>query len=131
MSITGDIKSTPTTLTIAGHKLELRLVRQLNHDDTANAAALLDTKITPNLIGVLYQTHLSAGTKLQGNNTLCGKNDTTWIVILLSQSNAPRSTADLYLANFSGSGEPDLRPSAIATSTHLCGTYWYEKSSST
>jgi hypothetical protein len=127
-AITGDIKSTPTSLMIAGHRLDLRLVRQFDHDDLVNASEIFTTKFTPNLTGGLYQTHLSASTTLLGRNTLCGKKDTTWIVILVSQSSTPSRAGELYLAPFSGLKGPDLSPSVVATSSDLCGTYLFERS---
>lgn len=125
-SITGDIRSTPTSLIIAGHRLDLRLVRQLDHDDLVNASEIFTMKFASNLTGGLYHTNLPASTTLLGGNTLCGKKkDTTWIVVLVSRSSAPDRAGNLYLATFSGSKSPDLTPSVVATSSDLCGTYTY------
>jgi hypothetical protein len=126
MAITGDIKSTDTSLTIADHRLELHLVRNLDEEDLKNALILLNKRFIPSIHGALYQISLAANLKLRGSNTLCGKSRTSWVVQIHSPARKTTEHENLYLAFFSGDQEPNLTPSVINTSTGLCGTYWYQ-----
>jgi len=128
MGITGDIRSDPTGLTIAGHHLQLRSKQELSADEIGDAARLFSRKVTDDLSGAIYRTYLGANTRLFGSNTLCGKKDTTWVVVMLSGPEGADHRRSLYLATFSGKNAPDLRPSVIDKSLDLCGTYWYERS---
>jgi hypothetical protein len=128
MGITGDIRSDPTGLTIAGHHLQLRSKQELSAEEIRDAASLFSRKGTDNLSGAIYRTYLGANTRLFGSNTLCGKKDTRWVVVMLSGPEGADHRRSLYLATFSGNNAPDLRPSAIDKSVDLCGTYWYERS---
>lgn len=123
-AITGDIESTPKGFKISGNDLTLQLIRKFGSEEIANAAKMFSMQSWSNLSGGLYRTRLSSSTRLVNGNTFCGKDDTTWIVVLISDNRQ-----DLHIANFSGESEPDLHPSIIAQSTNSCGTYWYQRAS--
>lgn len=127
MGITGDIRSDSSGLTIAGHHLQLRSKQELSSDEIKDAANLFSRKATDNLSGAIYRTYLRANTHLAGGNTLCGKKDTTWVLVMVSGPEGTDHRQSLYLATFSGTNTPDLRPSLIEHSLDLCGAYWYER----
>src|SRR6185312_684471 len=123
-AITGEIESTPKGFKIAGNDLPLQLIRKFGPEEIENAAKMFDLQNGANLSGGLYRTRLSSSARLVNGNTFCGKDDTKWIVVLISDKRQ-----DLHMANFSGDSEPDLHPSIIGKSTNFCGTYWYQKAS--
>jgi uncharacterized RDD family membrane protein YckC len=116
-AVTGDIEMLADGLRVAGNDLHLQVVRDLEGQDEVNAKELfmLGTAATAPI--TLYKTSISSETKFLNGSDLCGKDDTTWIVITTD-----RDGGTLYMAMFSGSSEPDLN---LQTSKNLCGTYSY------
>ena len=70
--------------------------------------------------GSLYKLNIPATQKFLKKNSLCGADDTQWMVSYLAGR-------ELQIAFFSGSKVPDLTPEAIANTTNLCGVYTYVK----
>jgi hypothetical protein len=125
MGVTGDIIETAHEFVIGNQHLKLTPVRRLENEELADAAELLNATLNPDTRGALYKTFLAPNTRLQGGNSICGRNATSWIVALRTTDN--RGGINLDLAFFSGKLTPDLSPSAINASRELCGTYWYQK----
>jgi hypothetical protein len=125
MSITGDAYLADNTLSFEHHKLPLTLDKKLDSDELKAAAELLQATMNADTKGELYKTHLPATVHLQNSNTLCGKSDTTWILMVRTVDRNGRSNLDL--ATFSGAKRPVIQTEALDHSTSLCGTYWYQK----
>ena len=68
--------------------------------------------------GNLYRVSIPAEKRFLHKNTLCGSDETQWVVTKVSGR-------DLSLALFSGPDMPVLTPEAMANTTNLCGTYAY------
>jgi hypothetical protein len=120
MGITGDVKTTDSTMAIGTKRLTLNLIHTLGNEDIRNAAKLFSLKPDERVFGGLYSTHFAATTKLQSGNTLCGKSSVSWVLEV-------RDGKDLYVAYFSGTDEPNLAPEVLNNSRDLCGAFWYEK----
>jgi hypothetical protein len=125
MGITGDIIETKDQLVIQHQHLKLTPVRKLEGRDLGYSAKLLYATLNNETRGELYKTYLPANAHLQGTNTLCGRNATSWIVVLHTVDR--NGGINLDLAFFSGSEQPDLTPAAISNSRELCSTFWYQK----
>ena len=118
MGVTGDLTVTPRSVTMAGRTLQLALLHTLAGPQLGQAAALFPVAVTSKLRGALYKVSIPATAAFKSSNTLCGKQATTFFVLLTDGS-------DLELAMFSGKNEPNLSANAIANSTEFCGTYSY------
>jgi len=120
VSITGDIEiSTDEAIVLGGKRYPSKLVRELQVDEIREAARLFSVEPPRNssALHALYKTDIPATQKLLRGNTLCGDEDTTWIVSLTDDENPQVWN----LAFFSGAREPDLD-----SLPGLCGTYRYQ-----
>jgi hypothetical protein len=70
--------------------------------------------------GSLYRLTIPASKKFLNKNTLCGAEDTQWMVTYVSGRS-------MRLALFSGQKAPTFTLDAISSSTDLCGTFAYTK----
>jgi hypothetical protein len=125
MGITGNIAETRDQFIIENQHLTLTPVRRLEGRDLGYAAKLLQATLSDQTRGEVYKTYLSANVHLQGTNTLCGRNATSWVVVLRTVDRNGGSNLDL--AFFSGREQPDLTPTAISNSKELCSTFWYRR----
>jgi hypothetical protein len=70
--------------------------------------------------GNVYRVSIPAAQKFQHKNTLCGGDETDWMVSFVSGRS-------LQLAFFSGKKMPEISSEALATTSSLCGTFTYSR----
>ena len=116
-STTGDIAFTDQKLYINFSAFTVAQIRTLTPAEITAAFAL---DAPPTGTGNLYRTSIPAGKKFVHSHTLCGGEDTEWVVTYLTGHT-------LQLLFFSGQDLPILTPDAISTSTTLCGVYGYSR----
>ena len=116
--ITGDITFSGTRIILNFSGFTVAQIRDLQPAE-ARAVFNFDTDAadTPGT-GNLYRTSIPAAKQFLHHNTLCGSEETQWILTWLSGKT-------LQLAFFSGAAIPALTPEAMANATDLCGTYTY------
>jgi hypothetical protein len=111
-SITGDIGITPDKLFINFAGFTIAEIRKLTPDEMV---AIFEAG---NGSGNLYRLNVPADKKFMHHNTLCGSEQTAWMVTL-------NEGKTLHVAFFSGQKPPVLTPEAISNTTDLCGTFLY------
>jgi hypothetical protein len=116
-SITGDVALSDEKISINLVSFTVARIRGL---EKAEASALFDPDGTAAGSGVLYRLIVPGERKFLHKNSLCGSDDTQWMVTYV----AGRS---LQLAFFSGAKPPVFTSDAIANSTDLCGKFSYVK----
>ncbi len=114
-SITGDIA-------ISGSKISINFVSFLISParpiKPTEVAAVFDEAIDTAGNGQLYHLKIPAARRFVGHNTLCGTQDTEWMVVYVAKP-------ELKVAFFSGEEVPLLTFDALQKSTNLCGTFTY------
>lgn len=113
--VTGDVVLTDTKIILNFSGFTLAQIRELT---PAEAAAAFNLDGTPDGTGNLYRTSIPAEKRFAHKNTLCGSEETQWVVSYLKGKS-------LQLAFFSGGQMPVLKPEALANTTSLCGTFSY------
>jgi hypothetical protein len=116
-SITGDVALSEEKISINFSTFTMVRVRGL---DKAEISAAFDADSNAEGSGSLYRLSVPAAQKFLHKNTLCGSDDTQWMV-------AYASGRSLQLAFFSGQKPPLLTRDAVSNSTDLCGIYSYVK----
>jgi hypothetical protein len=113
-SITGDIELSETKLSINFTPFVIAQIRKLEPSETSAVFASEGAGSGGNL----YRLNIPANRRFLHHNTLCGSDDTQWMVT---------SVADrtLHVAFFSGPDTPVFTPEALNNSTDLCGTFTY------
>jgi hypothetical protein len=86
--------------------------------EQGEAGALFDPDGTATGSGSLYRLNVPGEKKFLHKNSLCGSDDTQWMVTYV----AGRS---LQLAFFSGAKPPVFTADALANSTEMCGKFGY------
>jgi hypothetical protein len=114
-SITGDVALADEKITINFLNFTMARIRGL---DQAEASALFDPDGTATGSGSLYRLNVPGGKKFLHKNSLCGSDDTQWMVTYLSGRS-------LQLAFFSGAKPPVFTTDALANSTDMCGKFGY------
>ncbi len=114
-AITGDIAFTDLKVTINFSSFTIAQIRTLK---PAELNAVFNTELAETGTGDLYRLSIPAAKQFLHRNTLCGSEDTQWIV-------AYSTRRDLQIALFSGVAMPVLTPEAISNTTALCGTFSY------
>jgi hypothetical protein len=114
-SITGDVALSDEKISINFLSFTVARIRALEQGE---ASALFDADGTAGGNGSLYRLNVPGAKKFLHRNSLCGSDDTQWMVTYV----AGRS---LQLAFFSGQKPPVFTPDAIANSTDLCGKFSY------
>ena len=116
-SITGD-------LAIGDEKLAINLVSftiaRIRGLEPAEASALFDPDGTTAGSGSLYRLNVPADKKFLHKNSLCGSDDTQWMVTYVSGRS-------LQLAFFSGAKPPVFTAEALGSSADLCGKFSYTR----
>jgi len=116
-SITGDVALSDEKIAINLVTFTIAHIRALkpeeimavfNPDDMTGASASL------------YRVSIPASRKFLKKNSLCGSEDTQWMVTYVSGR-------AMKIAFFSGQKPPVFAPDAIANSTDLCGTFSYTR----
>ncbi len=112
-SITGDIAITDGKLYINFFPFTLAQIRKLQPAETG---AVFVGEGNGGGAGALYRLSIPASKRFLRHNSLCGSEETQWMVTSLVGGS-------LDVAFFSGSDMPVLTPEAMANSTDLCGTF--------
>jgi hypothetical protein len=116
-SITGDIALSDEKLSINFSAFTVARIRTL---DKPEISAVFDADSNAVGTGSLYRLNIPAARKFLHKNSLCGDEDTKWMVTYVSDHS-------LQLALFSGDTVPTFTFDAIRNSTALCGTFTYGK----
>jgi hypothetical protein len=116
-SITGDVALSDEKISINLVSFTVARIRGLEQGE---ASALFDADGTGGGNGSLYRLIVPGEKKFLHRNSLCGSDDTQWMVTYVSGRS-------LQLAFFSGQKPPIFTSDAIANSTDLCGKFSYVK----
>jgi hypothetical protein len=116
-SITGDVALSDEKISINLVSFTVARIRGL---EKAEASALFDPDGTAAGSGGLYRLIVPGERKFLHKNSLCGSDDTQWMVTFVSGRS-------LQIAFFSGAKPPVFTPDALANSTDLCGKFSYVK----
>ena len=95
ISITGDAYLEDKSLWFQHHRLPLIFDEELSGKQLRAAAELLQATMNANTKAIIYKTHLPARVRLEGTNTLCGRRDTDWILIVNTIDREGRSNLNL------------------------------------
>ncbi len=113
--ITGDIAFFGQKISLGFTAYTIAAIRPLKPEEVT---AIFNGAGDPGGAGNLYRTSIPAEKRFLHKNTLCGSEETQWIVTYVAGHN-------LQLAFFSGAAMPVLTPEAMANTTDLCGTFSY------
>jgi hypothetical protein len=116
-SITGDVTLADEKLTINFSSFPMARIRTL---DKSEVSAAFDADSNAEGAASLYRITIPYTKKFLHHNSLCGSEDTQWMVTYVSGHT-------LQLAFLSGEKAPVFTPEAFANSTALCGTFSYGK----
>jgi hypothetical protein len=116
-SITGDVSLADEKIIINFAGFPMAKVRTL---EKAEISALFDVDSTATGDATLYRLTVPAAKKFLNKNTLCGGEDTQWMVTYVSGKS-------MRLTLFSGQKAPIFTFNAISNSTDLCGTFEYAR----
>jgi hypothetical protein len=114
-SITGDVALSEEKISINLVSFTIARIRGL---EKAEASALFDPDGTAAGSGSLYRLIVPGEKKFLHKNSLCGSDDTQWMVTYVSGRS-------LQLAIFSGAKPPVFTSDALANSTDMCGKFGY------
>lgn len=114
-AITGDVALSGQRVSINFTTYPMAQIRALT---PAELAATFDAEPGAPGTGNLYRVSIPADKRFLHKNTLCGSEDTQWLVTYASGRS-------LQLAFFSSSQMPALSAEALANSSNLCGTFSY------
>jgi hypothetical protein len=115
-SITGDIGISPYKLFINFTGFTIAEIRTL----TAGEPNAVFEAENAGGVGKLYRLNVPAEKKFMHHNTLCGSDETQWMVTYVAGTT-------LHVAFFSGQKPPVMTPEAISSTTDLCGTFLYTR----
>ncbi len=114
-SITGDVALSEDKLSINFSAFTIAQIRAL---EPGELSAVFAAEGTAGGSGNLYRLRIPGDKKFMHKNTLCGSEDTQWMVTSVAGH-------ALHLAFFSGEKMPVFTQDAIANTTDLCGTFYY------
>jgi hypothetical protein len=114
-SITGDLSFAPDKITINFSTFTLAQIRELTADE--KQVLFPDTGAGT---GNLYRVQISSDKKFLHKNSLCGGEETDWVVTWVSAKK-------LNVALFSGGSIPSLTQDAVSNGQRLCGTFMYTR----
>ena len=113
--VSGDVAFTETKIVLNFSPFTLAQIRPLR---ATEIAAVFPGGDAAKGAGNLFRTEIPGDRRFLRKNTLCGSEDTQWVVTLVSGRS-------LQMALFSGNAIPVLTAEALPTSTSLCGTFSY------
>jgi len=116
-SITGDVIISDEKISI---NLSNFIVARIRGLEQGEVSALFDADGTAGGNGSLYRVNVPASKIFLHRNSLCGSEDTQWMVTYVSGRS-------LQLVFFSGQKPPVFTADAIANSADLCGRFSYVK----
>jgi hypothetical protein len=114
-SITGDVSLSTEKISISFSAFPIARIRSL---EPGEISAVFDTEGSSDGTGSLYKLSIPGSKKFMHRNSLCGAEETQWMVTYV----AGRS---LHLAFFSGQKAPTLTADSILNSSDLCGIFSY------
>jgi hypothetical protein len=114
-AITGDISISDSRLLINLLGFPIAPIRKL---EPAEVSAVFVAEGSRGAGGNLYRLGISAEQRFLHKNSLCGSEDTVWMVTNVSGKS-------LQVAFLSGTSMPVFTPEAMNNSTDLCGTFSY------
>jgi hypothetical protein len=114
-STTGDIALFDEKVAINFSTFTVARIRGLEQGEVS---AVFDVDSSAGGSGSLYRLNIPAAKKFLHKNSLCGSEDTEWMVTYVSGRS-------LQLAFFSGQKQPVFTLEAISNSTDMCGTFSY------
>lgn len=114
-AITGDVALSDEKMSINLVTFTIARIRGLEKDE---ASALFDADGVATGSGSLYRLSIPASRTFLRKNTLCGSENTEWMVTYVSGRS-------LRVVFFSGQKPPVFTADAIANSTDLCGRFGY------
>ena len=115
-SITGDLSLSGSKVLINYIPFAIAQIRTLEPSET-NAVFAAEGAGSG---GNLYRLNIPARQRFLHHNSLCGSDDTQWMVTSVS-------ARTLHVAFFSGTNAPQFTPEALNNSTDLCGTFTYAR----
>ena len=115
-SITGDIGFSGSKVFINFTPFTIAQIRRLEPSETSAVFAAEGAGSGGNL----YRLNIPASHRFLHHNTLCGSDDTQWMVTSVVDRT-------LHVAFFSGAETPVFTPEALNNSTDLCGTFTYAR----
>ncbi len=113
--ITGDISFAKSKMTINFNSFPVAEIRDLK---PAEVSSIFDVDLNAGGIGTLYRLNIPAAQRFLHKNTLCGTEDTQWMVTF-AQGKV------LHVAFFSGAEAPTLTFDAMQNSYTHCATFIY------
>ncbi len=116
-SVTGDVGFSDAKIAINFSNFDIVLAADL---EPGQVSSVFDADSNASTKGHLYKLDIPASKKFMHKNTLCGGEDTQWLVTYVEGRT-------LHLAFFSGQKAPVFTLDAISNSTALCGTYTYTR----
>lgn len=114
-SITGDVMFSGERITIDFSSYPAAQIRALKPEEVM---ALFEAGEDAEGRGNLYRVDIPAGKKFLHHNTLCGSEDTQWVVTYATRKS-------LQIAFFSGGTMPVMTVDGLANATNLCGMFSY------
>lgn len=114
-TITGDIVIQGARLSISFSNFTIAEIRAIK---PAEASAAFDADPGIPGGGNLYRLDIPPSKKFAHHNSICGSDDTQWMVTWASGNN-------LHAAFFSGPKMPTLSLDALSNSSTLCGNFGY------
>ena len=114
-AITGDVAITDTKVAINFVSFTIARIRGL---EASEIAAAFDAEGAAAESGSLYRLSVPATTKFLHKNSLCGSDETEWMLTYVEGKS-------LHVAFFSSKQTPVLTRDAISNSTDVCGTFTY------
>jgi len=114
-SITGAVTISEEKVSINFIGFPIARIRAL---EAGEASSAFDVDSGSPGTGSLYRLSIPASRRFLHKNTLCGSDETQWMVTYVADKT-------LHLAFFSGAKPPVLTSEALANSTEMCGTYSY------
>jgi len=115
--MTAEIAIAETKVTLNTTTFPVVPVRKLK---PAEVTALFDADVNAGISGNLYGLHVRGGTRIVEHSTLCGDEETRWMVTYVTGRT-------LQVAFFSGDDPPEFTFDAISNSTTLCARYTYTR----
>jgi len=115
VSITGDLSISDSRVSINLVNFTMAQIRRL---EPAEVSAIFPSEGLSGESGTLYRLNIPAKQRFIRHNTLCGSEDTQWMVTSVEGKT-------LHVAFFSGANTPVLTPEAMNNSPDLCGTHTY------
>jgi hypothetical protein len=116
-SVTGDVGFSDAKIAINFSNFDIVRAADL---EPGQVSSVFDADSNASTKGHLYKLNIPASKKFMHKNTLCGGEDTQWLVTYVEGRT-------LHLAFFSGQKAPVFTLDAISNSTALCGTYTYTR----